>query len=252
MHIQSIPYGRDNYGYLITLPDGDRAIVDPGDARPFLTALGEERERLRLILCTHYHPDHVAGLPELRQACPAAKVLAGAGDAERIDGVDESLTDLAMIPFGTRHFCAYATPCHTRGHMIYGLDDDLFTGDTLFAAGCGRFFEGGPEEMHAALNERIAQLPPATRVYAGHEYTLANLAFAQEVEPTNDAIREAFKDAARKRDAGAPTLPTSIAQELAINPFMRLHVPAVQAFCQSQEAVMVMGRLRAAKNTFRA
>lgn len=224
-----IPAFRDNYIWAVR--NGERAaVVDPGDAAPVLAWLDASGVQLCAIIATHHHADHVGGVPELRAKYdvpvfgPAREAIPqrthALSDGDRIDVPDVGLS-LALLDI----------PGHTAGHIAYyttGDDPLLFCGDTLFAAGCGRIFEGTPEQMWTSLS-KLAALPAATRVYCGHEYTLANLAFAQAVEPGNDAIRARIASARAKRDRNVPTLPSTIGDELATNPFLRAGVPGVMA-----------------------
>ena len=224
-----IPAFRDNYIWAVR-SGGRAAIVDPGDAAPVLAWLAQNDVRLCAIIATHHHADHVGGVEALRARYdvpvfgPARETIPGRTRAlvegERIDVPDVGLA-LAVLDI----------PGHTAGHIAYhasGVDPLLFCGDTLFAAGCGRLFEGTPAQMWSSL-AKLAALPPATRVYCGHEYTLANLRFAEAVEPDNAALRERTARERAKRERGAPTLPTTIGEELATNPFLRAALPGVMA-----------------------
>lgn len=224
MHIIPLPAFRDNY--IWTLHDGRHAVVvDPGDAAPVEKFLCEQGLELCAILVTHHHSDHVGGLGALN----ATRRVPVFGPArEKIDGVTVPLRDgeVARIPELGLSFSVIDVPGHTAGHIAYYAPGTLFCGDTLFSAGCGRLFEGTPEQLEASL-ARLAALPDATRVYCTHEYTLSNLAFARAAEPSNPE-RDAYLHACEAlRRENKPTLPTTIGQEKVINPFLRADHPEV-------------------------
>lgn len=243
----------DNYVW--TLRDARRvAVVDPGDARPVIEYLERENLELIAILNTHHHADHVGGNAGLlaRWKVP----VFGPAD-ERIREVTQPLKDGARctLPhFGTE-FTVMEIPGHTRSHISFHGGGMLFSGDTLFAAGCGRLFEGTPRQMHDSLT-RLMQLPDETRVYCGHEYTVANVRFARAVEPDNAALRELEIRAKQQRDRDLPTLPSTVAQEKATNPFVRVREPAVIAAANRfagktlSDPVSVLAAIREWKNAF--
>ncbi len=227
---------RDNYIWLLRQGDRtDAIVVDPGDAAPVLEYLAREGLRLSAILATHHHGDHVGGITALRARFPDIPVYGPADEA--IDTLTVRLGDvdrLELPPFDAcfARFEILAVPGHTRGHLAYYDRNHLgcgalFCGDTLFSAGCGRLFEGSARQMQHSL-ARLKALPPQTRIYCAHEYTEANLRFARAVEPDNAALAEYSAHVARLRAAGQPSLPSTLAQELAINPFLRWDAPAVQ------------------------
>lgn len=226
--LQPIPALSDNYIWLLA-DDQDRCLlVDPGEAAPAIRVLREQSLDLVAILLTHHHYDHIDGVAQLRQGFPAAQVIAGSdprfghvdirvGDGDRFD-----------VPGTDFAFDVIAVPGHTLSHQVYVGHSLLFSGDTLFSAGCGRMFEGTPEQMLASL-DTLAALPLDTLVCCGHEYTLANLAFAATIEPCNVDIQRRTENVRRLRDDHQPSLPSTMASELQCNPFLRTDKPTVIA-----------------------
>lgn len=257
MDLVALPAFSDNYIWL--LHDGVRAwVVDPGDAAPVRAALDARGLGLAGILVTHHHPDHVGGIDALRALLADGGRVHGPA-RERIPQPFVPHADGDVLDVLDQRFEVIDVPGHTAGHVAYLQRDAaaplLFCGDTLFSAGCGRVFEGTSAQMAASL-ARLAALPPATRVCCTHEYTLANLRFATAVEPDNGALAAYRERCEALRAAGAPTLPSTIALELDINPFLRCSVPAVVAAAQAQgaqghDAVSVFTALREWKNRFR-
>ena len=224
--VHCVPAFDDNYIWLIQAEGSRRVVaVDPGDEEPVRAALARTGLELAAILITHHHGDHTGGVRDLLAQFPVP-VYGPAHEpiATLSDPVREG--DRLVLDGGRLSFQVLDTPGHTRGHVSYVGHGALFCGDTLFTGGCGRLFEGSPEQMHASL-EKIAALPDATRVYCAHEYTLANLKFARIAEPDNDALRQREEDALRRRAANQPTVPSTLALERATNPFLRSTVPAL-------------------------
>jgi hydroxyacylglutathione hydrolase len=222
MQIVPIPAFNDNYIWLAH--DGRHALaVDPGDAAPVRDFIAQNGLTLVAILITHHHGDHTGGLPAFAGQCP---VFGPA--AEDIPGVTHPVRegDTVPIPELDLRFEVLDLPGHTLGHVAYAAPGMVFCGDTLFSAGCGRLFEGSPAQMKASL-AKLAALPPDTRVYCTHEYTLANLAFAQVAEPENPERDAWLAQCQRLRASGQPTLPTTIGRERAINPFLRVDQPTL-------------------------
>jgi hydroxyacylglutathione hydrolase len=227
--IEPIPAFDDNYIWLLRDADGQRAVVvDPGDAEPVIERLRTQDLSLAAILITHHHYDHVGGIPELLAEWPDALVSAPAD--RRIRGTTRTVGegDRLEIPGIETRFDVFDVPGHTATHIAYLANGALFCGDTLFAAGCGRVFDGSFEQLAASLR-RIAALPPQTLCYCAHEYTLAHLGFAAWVEPDSPALAERAARAAEMREQGRPTVPSTLALELATNPFLRTAEPKVIA-----------------------
>ena len=228
LEIVPLPAFQDNY--IWTLRSGNRdnpyaAVVDPGEARPVRDYLAREGLTLAAILATHHHPDHVGGISEL---VGAGKVPVFGPKGEPIPALTHPVGehDTVTIPELAAEFSVLDIPGHTRAHVAYYGLGSLFCGDTLFACGCGRVFEGTAAQMLASLS-KLAALPDQTRVYCGHEYTLANIKFARAVDPGNAMLAAREKRAQRLRDAGRPTLPSTLGEERATNPFLRCAEPVV-------------------------
>lgn len=251
--VTPVPAFSDNYLWLVH-DNRSAIVVDPGDAAPVEAALAGLGLELVAILVTHHHGDHVGGLPALLKH---RKIPVHGPAGEHIAGITAPHRegDEVVIPELDARFNVLDVPGHTRGHIAYVGHGLLFCGDTLFACGCGRLFEGTPEQMTASL-AKLAALPGDTRVYCAHEYTLANIRFAEAVEPDNAALvaRKAIESARRER--GEPTVPTTIADELATNPFLRWGSPGVKASAARHaghaltEPAAIFASLREWKNNF--
>lgn len=253
--ITPIPAFQDNYIWALHNTAGDCVVVDPGDAAPVERFLQDRSLRLRAILITHHHPDHTGGIAALSAA---HDVPVYGPDNPAIRGITHHLGDADVLQLDALglHFEILAVPGHTLDHIAYYSADDgiLLCGDTLFHCGCGRLFEGTPAQMLASL-DRLAALPGDTAVYCTHEYTQANMRFAQAVEPDNNALAQAIDSVETLRQQGRPSLPTDIATQCQINPFLRSRAPevvrAVQArVAEANSAVTVFAALRSWKDQF--
>jgi hydroxyacylglutathione hydrolase len=256
LEIIPIPALKDNYIWLgVNRELGQVFAVDPGDAAPVLEFLEANNLALAAILVTHKHVDHTGGIADLLAVYPNVPVYAH--PVEKVPTAthlveDGATVELAMWPDG---FKVIHIPGHTLGHVAYYAKDVVFSGDTLFGAGCGRVFEGTAEQMLASL-KALSTLPDSTRVYCGHEYTLANLRFAAHVEPKNSDIQQRTVDTAKMRDADQPSLPSLMSLELKTNPFLRCDqvnvIAGVEAHVDRSLAttVDVFRELREWKNNF--
>lgn len=223
MDLAIIPCLSDNYAYLLRRPGAKNAVVvDASEAAPVRAVLQREGLLLEAILSTHHHADHVGGNRELAQCFPGVRVFGFRTDRGRLPGLTDPLDDGAEFEVAGFGFRALHIPGHTQGALAYLTEDRVFTGDTLFVAGCGRLFEGTPEQMVESLNGKLASLPDGTRIYCGHEYTQKNLAFARWVEPENSAIQAKAERVRELRERGLPSVPSTIGEERATNPFLRL------------------------------
>ncbi len=235
-----IPILSDNYAWLLTdEATGTTAIVDPADARACIAAIEGAGGRLDMILITHHHDDHIAGVDAVRGRF-GCKVAGAAADAHRLPKLDIELREGDAVELGQSSLRVIDTPGHTVGHIAYyaGQGGILISADTLFSLGCGRLFEGTAADMFASL-QKLAALPGDTLVCCGHEYTQSNARFALHVDPDNDALKARAAAVDRQRAAGEPTVPTRLSAELAENPFLR---------ARSAEA---LGDIRMQKDNFR-
>ena len=220
---QPVPILSDNYAWMLRdSGSGAVAIVDPADAAPIIAALEKAGGKLDLILLTHHHADHIAGVDEVRAHFPGAKVVGAAADAHRLPRLDQAVKEGDAVTFGSASARVIETPGHTRGQINYFFPDGeiLLSGDTLFSLGCGRLSEGTPAEMFASLR-KLAALPGGTKLCCGHEYTESNARFALSVDPDNPALKARTEQARQQRAAGQPTLPSVMSDEFAANPFLR-------------------------------
>lgn len=252
--ITAIPAFTDNYLWLLER-GGQAVVVDPGDAAPVRRVLKERGLALSGILITHWHPDHIGGLASLTQEFPVP-VYGPAAEAARIPGMTHRLCENDRVDVLGLHFTVWEVPGHTLGHIAFMEQGFILCGDTLFSAGCGRLFEGTAAQMHHSLS-RFSALPDPTLVYCTHEYTLANLAFAATVEPSNPYVRDEIIRVRQLRAQNLPSLPTHLGRERAINPFLRTAEPPVAQAAEQQAGrrldspVDVFATLRLWKDGFR-
>jgi hydroxyacylglutathione hydrolase len=243
---------KDNYVYLLHESDsGMTGVVDPSEAAPVFKGLEETGWRLTHILNTHHHHDHTGGNAELKAATQAI-VVGPRADRERIPLIDVAVGDGDTYAMGGAAARVFDVPGHTRGHIAFWFSesDALFCGDTLFLMGCGRLFEGTPAQMWNSLG-KLKALPPATRVYCGHEYTQANARFALTVEPQNAALVARAKAVDAARAQGKSTVPATMGEELATNPFLRADQAALQAAAGTPgDAVATFASIRLRKDKF--
>jgi len=257
LDVRIIPCLSDNYAYLLRIPGTSRAVVvDASEAEPVRAALQQEGLTLEAILSTHHHVDHVGGNEALRASYPNARVYGFKTGQGRLPGPTTRVRAGGATGVGGLPFRALHIPGHTLGAVAYVTDEAVFTGDTLFVAECGRLFEGTPAQMYESLNERLGALPDSTRVYCGHEYTAKNLEFAAHMEPGNAAIREKAARVRALREQGKPTVPSTIGEERATNPFMRVNSPEILSRVAADLAgdrtpAAVLGAVRRAKDQYR-
>ncbi|PAX08264.1 hydroxyacylglutathione hydrolase [Sphingomonas lenta] len=221
LEVVRVPVLSDNYAWLVhDHASGETLAVDPGEAGPVLSAAAERGWRIGQVWATHWHPDHVAGIPEIKAG--GAVVTGPAAEAARIPTLDRTVAEGDAVTLGEHRAAVMEAPGHTAGHIVFHFDEAglVFTGDTLFAMGCGRLFEGTVQQMFGAMR-RLAELPDGTQVYCGHEYTQGNGRFALSVEPDNQALRARMVEVDALRARGEATVPTTIGLERATNPFMR-------------------------------
>ncbi len=239
LQVAAVPVLSDNYVWLLHDPEsGETAAVDPSVADPVLEAAEERGTPITQVLNTHWHPDHTGGNDAIRNATGCR--ITGPAEAEKVSKMDRVVAEGDRVAVGKFEAIVWNIPAHTAGHIAYYFEDEgmIFVGDTMFAMGCGRLFEGTPEQMYANM-QRIAALPEDVRIYCGHEYTVSNARFAAHAEPGNPDILRRLEDAAALRERGLITLPTTVAEERATNPFVRAR--DVQEFA----------RLRSEKDSFR-
>ncbi|MEQ8708855.1 MAG: hydroxyacylglutathione hydrolase [Rhodospirillales bacterium] len=229
LEIEQIPVLDDNYVYLVREPDsGLCAVVDPAVSEPVLRRADELGWTITHILNTHHHGDHVGGNMAIKSATGCV-IVGPKADRDRIPGIDIELADGERWMFGEQEACVFDVPGHTRGHICFWFAGSraLFIGDTLFALGCGRLFEGTPAQMWSSLS-KLRPMPDDTRVYCAHEYTQSNARFAVTVETSNKTLHERSASIDVARQAGRPTVPSTLGEERATNPFLRADQPALQ------------------------
>lgn len=237
LNIHQYPYMSDNYGVLLHSPEtGETTCVDSGDAKATLAALDKTGWSLTDIWVTHHHADHTDGVVELKKAT-GATVTGPAPLSSPIAGLDKTLTDGDTFTFSGIGVRVIHTPGHTKDMINFYMEDEklVFTGDTLFTMGCGRLFECDAATMHASL-AKLTVLPADTQVYSSHEYTLANAKFALSVDPDNDALQARYKTIESLRADGQATVPSTLREELATNPFLRASDSSIRATLNMQDA----------------
>ncbi|XP_062388137.1 hydroxyacylglutathione hydrolase, mitochondrial isoform X1 [Sardina pilchardus] len=256
MKIELLPALSDNYMYLLIDEDTkEAAIVDPVEPVKVVEAVKKHGVKLKTVMTTHHHWDHAGGNEKMVKLVPGLTVYGG---DDRVGALTKKVKHDNTFKVGSLNVKCLFTPCHTTGHICFFVTKDgsteppaVFTGDTLFVAGCGKFFEGTAEQMYKALIEVLGQLPPETRVFCGHEYTVNNLKFARHVEPDNEVIRKKLAWAKEKCSNGEPTIPSTLADEFSFNPFMRVREKSVQDHAKTSDPIDTMQSIRKEKDNFR-
>lgn len=262
MRIQPIALNDDNYGYLIEAQNTANAIFVDISNQPdqIIDILRKKQLELKYVLTTHRHWDHQGGNNAIRNAFPNVHILGS--DIDGIEGCTRYVKDNETFEMDGINIKCLFTPYHTMGHMSYFMEDGdtraCFTGDALFVGGCGKFFEGTAEDCYSSLYQILAKLPLDTSIYCGHEYTLNNYRFAISVDGENKKLLAANERAIQLRQQGLPTVPSTIGDELATNPFLRVHTKAIKASIAASfadqdmnDTVSLLGRLREMKNSFK-
>lgn len=253
LKVHQLPVLSDNYVYLVRDPTTEAcAAVDPAVAEPVLNTLDRLGWKLTHIFCTHHHMDHIGGNIEVKKATGCTIVGAG-GDAGRIPGIDVEVRNGDIVELGQKKARVFEVPGHTSGHVAYWFEDSqaLFSGDTLFSLGCGRLFEGTAKQMWESLS-RLRALPGETQVYCGHEYTNSNADFALSIDPGNQALKKRADEVQALREAGKASVPSTLAEERAANPFLRADAPDLQRATgmAGRDAVEVFAEIRRRKDRF--
>ncbi|KAK1322108.1 Hydroxyacylglutathione hydrolase cytoplasmic [Acorus calamus] len=257
MKIFHIPCLEDNYAYLVVdEKTREAAAVDPVEPEKVLKTAEDVGAKLKLVLTTHHHWDHAGGNEKMKQLVPGIKVYGGSID--NVKGCTDKLENGDKLSLGSDvSILSLHTPCHTQGHISYCVtskEEDgsaVFTGDTLFVAGCGKFFEGTADQMYQSLCVTLGSLPKPTQVYCGHEYTEKNLRFALTVEPENEKIAQKLAWAQHQRQTNLPTIPSTIESELETNPFMRVDLKELQAKFGYNSPVETIAEIRKLKDNWR-
>jgi len=255
MKVVQVPVLSDNIAYLlIDERAAVAAAVDPAEPEKVIAAAKREGVEIVCVMTTHHHWDHAGGNEALLGLIPNLPVYGG---DDRIPKLTNKVGNGGAFMVGSIQVDVFFTPCHTTGHVLYVASGDatqpkaLFSGDTLFIGGCGRFFEGSPSQMYHALIEVVASLPKDTQVFCGHEYTEQNLRFALTIEPNNEALQHKYEWAKAQRARGDSTIPSTVTEELSFNPFMRVTEASVQEATKTHDPIEAMGTLRVLKNDFK-
>ena len=251
LEIVTVPCRSDNYAYLVKGPDGV-CIIDAPDAAPLIAAAEERGWEPGVLMITHHHYDHTEGTDALRERF-GVKVLGPKAEEAKLPPLDMALTEGMNGGEGDAYTVPLDVPGHTLGHMAFHFPNAgvIFTADSLMSWGCGRVFEGTMEMMHATM-QKLAALPPETMIYSGHEYTLSNMKFALSIEPDNPDLQARAEKVKAQRDRGEATVPVSLSEELATNPFLRCHTPEVQKAVGMEGATpeQVFAEVRGRKDRF--
>ena len=252
LEIHQFPCLSDNYGYLVHDPvSGETAVIDTPDADRILSEAKSKGWTITQIWNTHWHPDHTGGNLKIKDETGCV-IIGPAGEEEKIPGLDRAVTEGSLVNLGTHAARVLDLPGHTLGHCAYSMEDDglAFVGDTLFALGCGRLFEGSAEQMWDSLS-KLKALPEDTTIYCAHEYTAANAKFAVTIEPENKDLSAYSERVTELRSQNKPTVPTTLSAELSANPFLRADVPELQdAMGHSGDAVATFAEIRKRKDNF--
>jgi len=253
MKVRIVPVLSDNYAYLlIDQKSKTAACVDPVEPQKVVDAANEENVKLVACLTTHSHWDHAGGNAQLAKMVKGIEIIGGYNDGT--EAVTREVKQGDVITVGNLSVQTIYTPCHTPGHVCYFVDPGdgtpgaVFTGDTMFIGGCGNFNNGTPKQMYTAMVKKLGSLPRETSVYVGHEYTVKNLKFGLYAEPKNADIKKKIKWAEKRRSQGLPTVPSTIADELATNPFVRVHEATIQKFTGETDPVETILAVRRMKD----
>lgn len=248
--VEPVPVLKDNYAWLFKTGDHTWAVVDPGEAAPVIQYLESQGDTLSHILLTHHHHDHIGGVDALRKVFDT-QVIGAERDKHRLPPLDLAVMDQQHLSLGVEEVKVMDVPGHTLGHVVYLVKDTLFAGDTLFRFGCGRVFEGTPEQMWESLL-KIRALPDTTQLCSGHEYTLANMQFACSLEPGNSTLQNLLKQIFQQTDMEQPTMPSPLGKEKQYNPFFRADDPhfAKNIGLTGQTAEQVFASIRKKRNSF--
>jgi len=251
IEVHQFPCLSDNYGYLLhDTESGETVCIDTPDADAYLREADRKGWRISQIWNTHWHPDHAGGNKDIK-AATGCVIVAPKAEAPQIDAIDRTVAGGDSVSIGSHQASVIDVGGHTKGHIAYHLPDAgiAFVGDSVFALGCGRMFEGTADQFWASL-KRIKALPDDTLLYCAHEYTAANARFALHADPENEALAQYADEVAERRHRDLPTVPTRLKRELAANPFLRADDPAMQARWGGGDAVATFAALRAAKDNF--